>query len=170
MSDRVFRVPDDRLYRENLIRRSSPGSQRVVECICVIESAIGPHGIGRHPIVCVVFFFLRHSKCTAGIHYVSVRNTFLATFCRMRRAARLGGLGMQGGKAWVRRAYSVALNGLWNGVVSGLCCGIGYGPFFLDSSVPHITFVVVFYTLCLFCRNIMYTSIDFGRNRTHSTL
>ena len=36
------------------------------------------------------------------------------------RAARLGGLGMQGGKAWVRRAYSVALNGLWNGVVSVL--------------------------------------------------
>ena len=27
---------------------------------------------------------------------------------------------MQGGKAWVRRAYSVALNGLWNGVVSVL--------------------------------------------------
>ena len=36
------------------------------------------------------------------------------------RAARFGGLGMQGGKAWVRRAYSVALNGLWNGVVSVL--------------------------------------------------
>jgi hypothetical protein len=32
----------------------------------------------------------------------------------------IGGLGMQGGKAWVRRAYSVALNGLWNGVVSVL--------------------------------------------------
>ena len=27
------------------------------------------------------------------------------------RTARLGGLGMQGGKAWVRRAYSVALTG-----------------------------------------------------------
>ena len=32
----------------------------------------------------------------------------------------LGELGMQGGKAWVRRAYSGALNGLKNGVVSVL--------------------------------------------------
>jgi hypothetical protein len=40
---------------------------------------------------------------------------------------------MQGGKAWVRRAYSGALNGLMNGVVSVLWkSAIG----FLDSSVP----------------------------------
>ena len=50
----------------------------------------------------------------------------------------IGGLGMQGGKAWVRRAYSVALTGC--GTASCLCCGIGYWPF-LDSNVSYIMFV-----------------------------
>ena len=50
----------------------------------------------------------------------------------------IGGLGMQGGKAWVRRAYSIALNGLWNGVVSVLWKSAS-GPFS----------ILVFYTLCL---------------------
>ena len=50
----------------------------------------------------------------------------------------IGGLGMQGGRAWVRRAYSVALNGLWNGVVSVLWKSAS-GPFS----------ILVFYTLCL---------------------
>jgi hypothetical protein len=40
----------------------------------------------------------------------------------------LGELGMQGGKAWVRRAYSGALNGLKNGVVSVLWKS-AIGPF-----------------------------------------
>ena len=45
-----------------------------------------------------------------------------------RRLGGLGGLGMQGGKAWVRRAYSGALNGLMNGVVSVLWKS-AIGPF-----------------------------------------
>ena len=45
---------------------------------------------------------------------------------------------MQGGKAWVRRAYSVAPNGLWNGVVSVLW----------RSASGHFS-ILVFYTLCL---------------------
>ena len=60
----------------------------------------------------------------------------------------IGGLGMQGGKAWVRRAYSVALNGLWNGVVSVLW----------KSASGHFS-ILVFYTLCLLLdsRIQMYT-------------
>ena len=45
-----------------------------------------------------------------------------------RRLGGLGGLGMQGGKAWVRRAYSGAPNGLMNGVVSVLWKS-AIGPF-----------------------------------------
>ena len=53
----------------------------------------------------------------------------------------LGGLGMQGGKAWVRRAYSGALNGLMNGVVSVLWKS-AIGPFSILVFL-YIMFVVV---------------------------
>ena len=58
---------------------------------------------------------------------------------------RLGGLGMQGGKAWVRRAYSGALNGLMNGVVSVLWKS-AIGPFSILVFL-YIMFVVFFHDL-----------------------
>ena len=62
-----------------------------------------------------------------------------------RRRGGLGGLGMQGGKAWVRRAYSGALNGLMNGVVSVLWKS-AIGPF---SILVFLYIMFVFFTVTL---------------------